>query len=323
MLDVRDRSITLGRSTQSILNPQTLHRHCPVCGQDHPHRLLEKSGLNLVQCADCTMVYANPIPKEMANGSYYRDAGESYYLSKDKLAGDYADVRFDRELALFRKFCGGGNVLDVGCSSGGFLFQLNKRFPGEYQTAGTDVSGPALDYAASQGLKVFAGDYLRLDLTNVDAITFWAVLEHLENPRAFLEKAARMLRPNGLCFVLVPNFKSLAVRLLGQRYRYIYPQHLNYFTTQTLRRMVETRFAVMHMRFTHFNPIVIWQDWCGRGIEVSNEARAKLLSRTNQMKQNRVLAPLGALYKFTERSMGFVGMADNLVLVLGKRAGSG
>jgi ubiquinone/menaquinone biosynthesis C-methylase UbiE len=305
------------------LNPETLHRRCPVCGQDHPQSLLEKSGLKLVQCADCSMVYADPIPKEMATGSYYHQIGEDYYLSEDKLAGDYADVRFDRELALFRRFCRGGNILDVGCSSGGFLFQLSKRFPGEYQATGTDVSGPALDYAASRGLKVIAGDFLRLDTPNLDGITFWAVLEHLENPRAFLEKAARILKPNGLCFVLVPNFKSLAVRLLGRRYRYIYPQHLNYFTQRTLKPLVENRFRIIHTHYSHFNPIVIWQDWRRRGKNVSNEERALLLARTNRMKQSSALALVRVLYKLTERVMGPMGITDNLTLVLEKRAGSG
>ena len=55
--------------------------------------------------------------------------------------------------------------------------------------------------------------------------------------------------------------KSLAVRFLGARYRYIYPQHLNYFTRQTLSGLVEARFSVVDFRSTHFNPIVIWQDW--------------------------------------------------------------
>jgi len=283
---------------------------------------MEKPGLTLVKCAECSMVYADPIPQEMASGSYYNEVGENYYLSKDKLAGDYADVRFDRELALFREFCRGGKVLDVGCSSGGFLFQLTQRFPQAYDAAGTDVSGPALDYAASKGLKVLAGDFLRQDLTNCDAVTFWAVLEHLPNPRVFLEKALTMLKPEGFCFVLVPNFRALAVRLLGNRYRYIYPQHVNYFTRQTLSHLVEQRFEIIHTRYTHFNPIVIWQDWKRRGKEVSNQERATLLAQTNRMKKNTLLAPARALYRISENVMRKAGMTDNIALVLRKRGRS-
>ena len=211
------------------------------------------------------MVYANPVPAGMASGQFYDTEGADYYLSPAKLESDYADVRFERELRLFREFCPSGAVLDVGCSSGAFLFQLKKRWPGDYEILGTDVSGAPLDYAESRGVPVVRGNFLELDFSDrtFDAITFWAVMEHLAEPKRFLEKAHCLLKPNGLCFVLAPNFRSLAVRLLGAQYRYVYPQHLNYFTAQTLARLVAPRFEVIETRFTHFNPIVIWQDWQG------------------------------------------------------------
>ena len=235
------------------------------------------------------MIYANPIPADMASGEFYDAAGKDYYLSPAKLESDYADVRFERELRLFRKHCPRGAVLDVGCSSGAFLFQLKKRWPGDYEILGTDVSGPPLDYAESRGVPVARGDFLQMDFAKMsvatlpetplpvgrgeggrrpgegfDAITLWAVVEHLAEPKQFLEKAHTLLKPGGLCFVLVPNFKSLAVRLLGAKYRYVYEQHLNYFTAQTLTALCTPRFEVVETRFTHFNPVVIWQDWRGR-----------------------------------------------------------
>ena len=107
------------------------------------------------------------------------------------------------------------------------------QFAGAYRVLGTDVSGPPLDYAESRGVPVLRANFLEHDFKDqrFDAVTFWAVLEHLFEPGKFLEKAASILKPGGLCFVLVPNLDSLAVRLLKTKYRYIYPQHLNYFTT--------------------------------------------------------------------------------------------
>ena len=193
------------------------------------------------------MVYADPVPEEFASGQYYDQSGGEYYLSPAKLESDYADVRFERELRLFRKHCTGGAVLDVGCSSGAFLHQLSKRWPGAYSLMGTDASGPALDYAESRGVRVVRGDFLQHDFggQRFDAVTLWAVLEHLLEPGAFLEKAWSLLQPGGRCFVLVPNGQSLAARVLGTRYRYIYPQHLNYFTRATLKRLVERRHAAV------------------------------------------------------------------------------
>lgn len=271
------------------------------------------------------MLFANPVPAEFASGQYYDTEGAEYYLSAAKLESDYASVRFTREMALFRKHCQSGAVLDVGCSSGAFLYQLNQRFPEAYEILGTDVSGAPLDYAESKGVPVLRGDFLAHDFgaRKFDAVTFWAVLEHLLEPKRFLEKAASVLKPNGFCFVLVPNMKSLAVRLIGKRYRYIYPQHLNYFTATTLRKLVENSFEVAEVRFTHFNPIVIWQDWRRGGVEIANQERGELLKRTTAYKQSSAMKPAKLLYQLTEKGLATFGLADNVAAVIRKRAAGG
>jgi 2-polyprenyl-3-methyl-5-hydroxy-6-metoxy-1,4-benzoquinol methylase len=294
---------------------------CPVCGHKDAEGYLQKGDLCLVRCQLCSMIYANPAPAEFASGQYYDRAGADYYLSPAKLESDYAAVRFERELRIFRKHCQGGAVLDVGCSSGAFLFQLNQRFPGCYQILGTDVSGPPLDYAECRGVPVARGNFLEQEFgqKKFDAVTFWAVMEHLLEPKPFLAKAWSVLKPDGLCFVLVPNMKSLAARSLGARYRYIYPQHLNYFTQATLAKLVEPQFSVIEFRSTHFNPIVIWQDWRGGGKDISNRERAELLQRTTSYKQNPLLKPVKALYQLAEKTLGSFNLADNLVVVLRKQ----
>jgi len=331
------------------MNVSSIHRPCPVCASATTAPHWQKGEVHLVRCGDCGMIYANPVPANMASGEFYDAAGRDYYLSPAKLESDYADVRFERELRLFRKHCPRGAVLDVGCSSGAFLFQLNKRWPGDYKILGTDVSGPPMDYAESRGVPVMRGDFLQMDLAKTsaetlpaaphpaplcvgrgdggrrpgeafDAITLWAVAEHLAEPKLFLEKAHALLKPDGLCFVLVPNFKSLAVRLLGARYRYVYEQHLNYFTAPTLTALCAPKFEIRETRFSHFNPVVIWQDWRRGGREVSNAERGELLRRTTVYKQKAWLKPVKALYGLAEKALGALGLADNLVVVLKKRS---
>ena len=296
-------------------------RDCPVCGRNDAAGYLQKGDLRLVRCRRCAMVFASPAPPEFASGEYYDQAGADYYLSPAKLAGDYAPARFERELRLFRRHCRGGAVLDVGCSTGAFLYQLSQRFPGCYEALGTDVSGPALDYAAGRGVAVLRGSFPQLDFgaRRFEAVTFWAVLEHLLEPGRFLDQAWAILKPDGLCFVLVPNLESLAARWLGGRYRYFYPQHLNYFTPATLRRLVEARFAVVQCRSSHFNPLVIWRDWRGGGREAPNEERAALLQRTTALKENPALRPVRAFYRLAETTLGWLNLADNLAFVLRKK----
>jgi 2-polyprenyl-3-methyl-5-hydroxy-6-metoxy-1,4-benzoquinol methylase len=283
----------------------------------------QKGDLCAVRCGRCGMIYANPVAAELASGRFYDRAGSSFYLSPAKLESDYAPVRFERELRLFREYCRGGSVLDVGCSTGAFLYRL--RETGTYTVTGTDVVRDALDHAASRGIETVRAPFLEHDFgpRRFAAVTFWAVLEHLVEPRAFLEKAAGLLEPGGHCFALVPNLRSLAVRICGVRYRYVMPDHVNYFDRGTLSALAGGLPGMnpIAMRTTHFNPVVIWQDWRGQVDRVSDEARAALLARTTRWKQHRRLGLLRLLYRGTEGLLARWGLADNLVLILRKDQG--
>ena len=263
------------------------------------------------------MIFANPVPREFETGDFYDHSG-GYYLSEDKLRSDYSPVRFEREIRLFTRYVPSGHVLDVGCSTGAFLHQLQTRFPARYKVTGTDVAGPALDYAQSQGIAVRRGNFVEQPFDPVfDAVTFWAVVEHLVHPRAFLEKAESILKRGGYCFVLVPNFKSLATKILRADYRYILPQHVNYFTAETLRALCSEYFKVESIRSTHFNPLVILKDFKARK-EVVEAERAQLLKKTTAWKQSGALFPARLMYKAAENILARAMLADNLVAVLRK-----
>ena len=308
----------------SALNPgtesQPLERRCPVCRFERHELYLRKGDLLLVQCGRCEMIYASPVAGSLVSGYFYRQTAVPYYLSETKREGDYAVVRFQRELQLLRSYCPRGSVLDVGCSTGGFLFQLKQRFGSAYQGLGMDLVQDALAYAESKGVMVRRGDFLEEDFQgqNFDSVTFWAVLEHLMDPDAFLSKAAQVLRSGGFCFVLVPNIGSLAVRILGSRYRYLFSQHVNYFTKKTLAKLAERYFRIVKITSTHFNPLVIVQDLRRREGLVPDAERAQLLEKTNAYKSNPLLWPLRLAYRGCESLLGQVGLADNLVAVLQK-----
>lgn len=297
------------------LEKEFAHRACPICDETKAEPFLSKLEFCLVRCTRCSMIYTNPVPKEMATGTFYDKAG-SEYLTPEKLESDYADVRFERELRLFRAHCQRGSVLDVGCSSGAFLYQLKRRFPNDYKILGTDVSQAPVDHAAKMGVPIVRGEFLNQTFEEkFDAVTFWAVMEHLSDPRLFLRKAASILKPDGHCFILTPNMNSLAVKLIGAKYRYIFAEHLNYFTPQTMRKFAELEFIVEETKSTHFNPLVIWQDFRGGEREISRAERVKLLKRTTSYKQSRWMLPIKILYRATEVVLGSFFMADNVVVV--------
>lgn len=274
-----------------------------------------------MRCGACSMAYADPLPPESAP-EHYDQLGRPYYLSPDKLEGDYASVRFERELRLFRRHCRGGDVLDVGCSTGAFLHRLDRCFPGAYRPTGIEVSSAALDHARRQGVDVVGDSLLTHDFGSrrFDAVTFWAVLEHLPQPAAFVRRALELMRPGGCILALVPNLASLAVRTLGTRYRYILPQHVNYFSRTTLASLLAREGGiVVHQGGSHFNPAVLWQD-ARRADDapVPDAERAALLRTTTRLKQSPWMRPARWALGGLEWCLASVGLADNIWAVARK-----
>jgi 2-polyprenyl-3-methyl-5-hydroxy-6-metoxy-1,4-benzoquinol methylase len=305
-----------------MMDSRLIPRACPVCASDARADVLKKGALQLVRCGDCSMVYASPIEESLITGQFYDQLASPFYLSPNKLESDYAPVRFAREIKLFRRFCASGDVLDVGCSNGAFLFRLIQDFGSNYRVAGIDVAGPALDYAESKRVPVIRESFLELDSKSkrFDAITFWAVLEHIPDPKSFLRLTAALLKPGGRCFILVPNFQSLATRCLGYKYRYILPQHVNYFNLKTLTRFIsqETNLQFEYANSSHFNPLVILQDWRRKGVPVTDEDRARLLKRTTGYKQSALLRPVKLALGVVEALLGKCNLADNTIVVFRK-----
>ncbi len=71
-----------------------------------------------------------------------------------------------------------------------------------------------------------------IDEPTFDAVTAWAVLEHVHDPMRYFEKAAQILKPGGRLIFLVTNFNSLSSRAL---FREDPPRHLYFFNEETVR----------------------------------------------------------------------------------------
>ena len=75
-------------------------------------------------------------------------------------------------------------------------------------------------------------------LARVDVIVLLDVIEHLPQPRETLDLCSRHLNPGGLIVISTGDFASMAAKLSGPKWRLMTPpQHLWYFTPDSMRRM--------------------------------------------------------------------------------------
>lgn len=179
------------------------------------------------------MVFAARIPAPDELRAHYLDYGHAWQDSPITRA------RYQELLKSFEPYRRTNRILDFGCGAGYFLEEA--RLCG-WEVHGTEFSGLALQMARSKGLEVTAApiDRSAFPPGHFDVVSAFEVFEHVSDPLAEAGLVAHLVRPGGLLYCTTPNFDALSRRLLGPGWNVIgYPEHLCYFTAQTLRRWLE------------------------------------------------------------------------------------
>jgi SAM-dependent methyltransferase len=179
----------------------------------------------------------------------------------------------------------GSRVYEVGAGSGHFLVALHAA---GFVAAGTEpASRPSIDLPPGVALEHRPLEQVALPDTSQDAVVFWHVLEHLDEPLAALVRARSWLAPRGRVVVAVPNLGSLQAAIGGDRwFQWDVPRHVVHFTTAGLRTLLDRAgFRVLRLRHGFFdqNLFAMWQTLLNRVTREPNFAlrlfRGELASR--------------------------------------------
>ena len=229
---------------------------CILCESDQSTPFLAAPDMytgehhRLVRCARCGLIRTDRPPSSEHLYVYGEtaDAGKRFGLAQQLLQW------FRR--ARLRRFVGRrprGRALDVGCGDGSFLAALARR--------GWDVYGTELSASIAASARQRLGNRIRVEEVentahpeaSFDLITFWHVLEHLNNPRTALAEARRLIKPDGTVVVAVPNIQSLQAQLFKQDWLHLdVPRHRWHFDPETLAALADRcNFDVKQIR--HFS----------------------------------------------------------------------
>ena len=196
----------------------------------------------LQRCLECGLVRTSPVPAPDQAARYYPQGyyghGKRYNTPLEKLL-DWL-YAFRTRLIEIANGLEPGRVLDIGCGRGLLLRQLRNR---GWEVVGTELSQDSAHYARSIlqiDVKTSHLGDLHLPADSFDTVILWHVLEHIADPADLLQEVVRILRPGGTLLVAVPNFGSLEARWGRAHWFHLdVPRHLNHFTPQTLRAMLE------------------------------------------------------------------------------------
>src|SRR5204862_6722418 len=129
-----------------------------------------------------------------------------------------------------------GRLLDVGCGRGELLLEAAAR--------GFDVTGIDLSAHAVQTANERLGAPVAIDADlqsaafpdgRFDVCMCSDVLEHVRDPIALLREIRRVLKPEGVLFLVTPAVDSSVARVMREAWFEIKPEHLFYFDKNTLQ----------------------------------------------------------------------------------------
>jgi 2-polyprenyl-3-methyl-5-hydroxy-6-metoxy-1,4-benzoquinol methylase len=206
-------------------------RACPYCGSRWSRRLQRKWLLvEARECAHCGLFFRCPTDDPARARQYY----EAEYAEKTVVdVPDAAGLRgvldrrfqgtpFDRSARLTDLaplLPAGGRVLDFGCSWGYTVWQLASA---GFDAVGYEPSARRAEYGRKNLNVRIETDWDALLAAEApsgfDLVYADHVVEHLVEPRKYLDGWRALLRPGGRALVYVPNGGGEKARRLGTRW---------------------------------------------------------------------------------------------------------
>lgn len=246
-----------------------LRKQCLVCQESHLRLFRqEKNSITsnpilkpyfdqdslLLACQNCEMAFVESIPNDSLFYSALYADGERDISIDYKYSGKLKI--FKETLATLKKYIPEGKLLDIGTGTGVFLSLASTR----YNATGIELGKAAREFAQAQGLNVLEAsiDQLPFSDQTFDVVTLIDVLEHLSDPFRAIQEIERVLKPGGVLYIKVPNYKAQAAKQntlqflrlskAGIMSDYV---HINHFCSPSLAKFVSRLgFSVMEQGYS-------------------------------------------------------------------------
>jgi SAM-dependent methyltransferase len=229
-------------SACAVCGGRMLQPHLRVAGEIGEEGLIPSTDrfgtalADIFRCADCGHMQLQPMPdQEVLEHAYAGAASEDYVEEED---GQRATARLALS-RIERHAPARGRLLDLGCWVGFLLAEAQAR---GWRTLGVEPSQFAADYARERlGLEVINAGLFEAELPDREfaAITMGDVIEHLVDPGAALTRIGQLAAPGAVLWLALPDAGSPLARALGRRWWSVLPTHVQYFTRESISRLLE------------------------------------------------------------------------------------
>ena len=218
---------------------------CPVCNKDGS--LIDNvASYSIYKCQFCGLEFSDPM-KAMSANEY--EESEIYFATKHLANTDQESLifwghkQFFKEIYKYKKKDSAIRLLDIGCGPGVFVgLALDKGF----DACGVDFDRRSVQIAnlsektKGKVLVVDSDEILKhFGPSSFELITFFEVLEHVEDPGLFLRQVYNLLATNGIIGVVVPQCDRFSLKYMQRESGDYPPHHLTRWSRKALKIVVE------------------------------------------------------------------------------------
>jgi 2-polyprenyl-3-methyl-5-hydroxy-6-metoxy-1,4-benzoquinol methylase len=214
-------------------NKQLITPHCPLCNGTN----FQLTQLGLQTCDQCGLIVSNSIWQAQSNETLEEEYfGEDYQPQTSFWVTLFE--RWNNRHTLKRlasQQYPGKRLLEIGIGSGSFLQAARTQ---GFEVTGCDLSKAICERVThTYGIPLHCKPISAIEGNGCfDVIVMNHVLEHVNEPISFLHDVLRLLSPNGIAHIAVPNVACWEAKLSG--WTSYEPYHLTYFTPNTLQKTI-------------------------------------------------------------------------------------
>ncbi|MBB6481982.1 class I SAM-dependent methyltransferase [Spirochaeta isovalerica] len=216
---------------------------CPVCGGAKFDSLWDCDGFSFKQCLSCGLLMQNPQPLFEAldkryDEEYFRYEQENDQIFFELMLKGLSDIGFD---SLYSDRKDSMSFLDIGCATGVLVRHFQDR---GWISRGVELCGPAAEWGSRErNIEIFSGtvEQASFEDNSFDVVHCSHLIEHLNDPSAFLDEVFRILKPGGRFICTTPNASGLQARLFKSKWRSAIADHMFLFSVKTLSGLLREK----------------------------------------------------------------------------------
>jgi SAM-dependent methyltransferase len=234
-----------------------VERPCPLCGSADQSHVVAESNIDLaqlngfafasrkrpeymhprlIQCPACSLWYGSPVLSSATLSAAYEAADFD-----SGVEARYASASYAAEIRKYLPHLPDRNgALDIGTGDGAFMERLIEL--GFQNVAGVEPSA-APRAAAKPGIResIRPGLFRQEEFPTgqLSLVTCFQTMEHVPEPMALVRGARALLKPGGAFAMVVHNREALSARILGFRCPIFDIEHLQLFSPDTARMLLE------------------------------------------------------------------------------------